>query len=236
MKVKFKVVDGPGARREFRIPLPKCLIGRNQDCHLRLKSEAISRHHCVVYVRGGKLLVQDLRSRNGTHVNDRLVQGECELGNGDELRLGPLVVKIQIDHERNASLTPTVNGASAIAVGYQAKAPCPLDDSSIAEWVEQADAIAQARRLNDPDTRRFEPRATDQPKVQPGSHAPSDANDQETTEGQEHATASSALERPVPKLRDQTTGPGKLPVPVATPSKDSSEAAENALKRFFGRR
>lgn len=150
MKVKFKVVDGPGAGREFGIPLPKCLIGRLQDCHVRLKSEAISRHHCVVYVRGGELHVRDLRSRNGTYVNDRQVQRECELRDGDELRLGPLVVKIQIDHERNASLTPTANRARAIAVGHQSKTPCPLDDGSIAEWVEQADAIAQARRLNDP--------------------------------------------------------------------------------------
>ena len=38
----------------------------------------------------GKLFVADLGSSNGTFVNGRRIQGEVELGHGDELEVGPV--------------------------------------------------------------------------------------------------------------------------------------------------
>ena len=56
MKVKLKVLKGSGAGKEIRIPTPKCLIGRSDECHMRPKSEAVSRRHCVLYVKDGKVV------------------------------------------------------------------------------------------------------------------------------------------------------------------------------------
>ena len=231
MKVKFKVVEGPGAGREFRIPLPKCLVGRSQDCHLRLKSEAISRHHCLVHVREGRVLVHDLRSRSGTYVNGRQVQMDCELKSGDELRLGPLVVQIQIDQERTVPPAATVIGASAPTVAHRSEPSIPLEDSTIAEWIDQADAIAQARRVGDPGTRRLELKPTNRPEVT-GSEGQSEASP-ETSGAQRQTAASSAVEYRVATLRDHNRTPGKLPTPAETGSKDSSDAAAKMLRRYF---
>lgn len=233
MKVKFRVVEGPGAGREFRIPIPKCVIGRSQDCHLRLNSEAISRHHCVVHVCAGKVFVRDLKSRNGTYVNGRQVPRDGELVNGDELRLGPLVVQIHIDHERHAFPAATVHEAGATTACHPSEARCPSEDGAVADWVEQADAIAQAQRLGDPETRRFELKAANRPKAQPGRPERSEASPESSGSREEAATSSVAEER-VARLRDHNRTPGKLPIPEEIPSKDSSEAAAKMLKRFFG--
>jgi len=99
MKVTFRVLQGPGVGRQFGIPTPRCLIGREEHCQFRPYSEAISPRHCVVYVRDGRLFVWDLKSRDGTFVNGQRIREDCELRGGDELRLGRLAFEVQIEHE-----------------------------------------------------------------------------------------------------------------------------------------
>ena len=48
------------------------MIGRGEDCDLRLQNRFVSRHHCELIVddRDQVLRVRDLGSQNGTFVND----------------------------------------------------------------------------------------------------------------------------------------------------------------------
>lgn len=82
--------------REIRVPLPKCLVGRNPECHLRFLHPAVSRRHCVLYACEGRLFVRDLDSRNGTLLNGHLLWDDRELKTGDELQLGPLILEVRI--------------------------------------------------------------------------------------------------------------------------------------------
>jgi predicted component of type VI protein secretion system len=54
----------------------------------------ISNRHCALWLRGGKISVEDLDSTNGTLVNKRQVKGEVELLDGDYIEIGPLVFQI----------------------------------------------------------------------------------------------------------------------------------------------
>lgn len=54
---------------------------------IRDNVEGVSRHHCSVYRRGDAVVVED-RSRYGTFVNDRRVDGSVEVRAGDVLRVG----------------------------------------------------------------------------------------------------------------------------------------------------
>jgi hypothetical protein len=45
------------------------LVGRRADCDLRLPQPGVSRIHCVLARTDGLLLLRDLGSTNGTHVN-----------------------------------------------------------------------------------------------------------------------------------------------------------------------
>ena len=53
MELRLKVLDGKHAGQEIRIPGPKFLIGRGDDCQLRPKSDSVSRRHCMLQIEKG---------------------------------------------------------------------------------------------------------------------------------------------------------------------------------------
>ena len=75
--------------REILVHKEEFLIGRGSDCDLRLRASAISRHHCLVRLRGVEAWVSDLGSSNGTYLNGARVRSQAELHRGDEIAVGP---------------------------------------------------------------------------------------------------------------------------------------------------
>ncbi len=45
------------------------LVGRNENCDLRLDHKSVSKLHCVIVKTDGLLILRDLGSTNGTRVN-----------------------------------------------------------------------------------------------------------------------------------------------------------------------
>ncbi len=68
------------------------LVGRAPDCHVRIDSPRISRHHARIRVAGAHALIQDLGSKNGTYVQSRRTEGPTTLADGDEICLGSAVL------------------------------------------------------------------------------------------------------------------------------------------------
>jgi pSer/pThr/pTyr-binding forkhead associated (FHA) protein len=97
MIVTFKVMNGHLTGKEFRLPVPKCVIGRAPECYVRINSEAVSRRHCTVYLRDGWPYVRDMNSRNGTFVNGLPITNDCELKPGDRLRVGNMNFEVNLD-------------------------------------------------------------------------------------------------------------------------------------------
>lgn len=83
----------PAVVRPTRFP---CLIGRGSDCDLRLFDPALSRHHCRLVWRDGRLLVEDLGSHNGTLVNGQKVTEPRVLAEGDSLWVGASVFAVRL--------------------------------------------------------------------------------------------------------------------------------------------
>jgi pSer/pThr/pTyr-binding forkhead associated (FHA) protein len=79
---------GTERTREISIVKEEFLIGRGADCDLRVNDEDISRHHCLIRVRGQEATLSDLGSSNGTFVNGKRVLIQVKLGSGDEIGLG----------------------------------------------------------------------------------------------------------------------------------------------------
>jgi pSer/pThr/pTyr-binding forkhead associated (FHA) protein len=57
------------------------LIGRQDDCDVRLDHKSVSKMHCVVVKTDGLLLLRDLGSTNGTRVNGTRVRRAALLPN-----------------------------------------------------------------------------------------------------------------------------------------------------------
>ena len=69
-------------------------LGRTPENDLAIPEEAISRHHCDLWINGDQLRVQDLRSKNGTFLRGRRVR-TAELKDGDVLILGDIAVRLE---------------------------------------------------------------------------------------------------------------------------------------------
>jgi diguanylate cyclase (GGDEF)-like protein len=72
-----------------QLPLGKgrCVIGRAEDTDLTLVSHDVSRHHAAVLFQGGRYIIEDLNSTNGTFVNGRTIEHHT-LSSGDEISVG----------------------------------------------------------------------------------------------------------------------------------------------------
>ncbi|MGD8792766.1 MAG: FHA domain-containing protein [Anaerolineae bacterium] len=71
-------------------------IGRQGDNTVVLSDPQVSRHHAEVSVQGGRWVVRDLGSANGTYVNGQHIVGRQVLNHGDLLRVGRSRFQVEI--------------------------------------------------------------------------------------------------------------------------------------------
>jgi len=129
MKLSLVVLT-PGKTEGKVIPitLSQFVIGRDPQCHLRPASAVISKRHCAILVRDGKLFLRDFDSTNGTFLNEEPVKGEVEVKHDDRLRVGPLLFGLRVE----MTTPPPVNRPTPPPPGKKAADPDMSDDDSIA--------------------------------------------------------------------------------------------------------
>ena len=65
----------------------KIILGRNQDCTVVLNVPAVSREHAVIRRIQGKFYIEDMKSRNGTFVNNKEVTTRTLLKDNDKIKI-----------------------------------------------------------------------------------------------------------------------------------------------------
>jgi pSer/pThr/pTyr-binding forkhead associated (FHA) protein len=94
-EVWLRVQVGAAKSRTVTIVGPKYVIGRDANCHLRLGSAMVSKHHAAIELRDRKVFVSDLGSTNGTIINGRTLRtAECEVQDGDRIQIGPVIATL----------------------------------------------------------------------------------------------------------------------------------------------
>ncbi len=63
-------------------------IGRSKDADVQIEDRYASGVHARIFSRDGRSYVEDMRSTNGTLLNDATLKGEAELIDGDLIRIG----------------------------------------------------------------------------------------------------------------------------------------------------
>jgi len=71
------------------------IVGRDEDCQMRIASSLVSRKHCVLRSTPEGILVRDLESQNGTYVNDVAIAEQFAMKPGDVLRVGSALFQVQ---------------------------------------------------------------------------------------------------------------------------------------------
>lgn len=87
----FIVVAGNSAGEVFHVTDEEQVIGRADDADIRIKDEALSRHHARVVLRGDRVVIEDLNSANGTFVGASKISSTV-LRDGDKVQLGPSTI------------------------------------------------------------------------------------------------------------------------------------------------
>jgi pSer/pThr/pTyr-binding forkhead associated (FHA) protein len=93
-ELSLEIVEGAGAGRMVAVA-GTVTMGRGRDADLVLADELVSRRHAQVTPDGPGAVVEDLGSRNGTHVNGERIHGPVRLEPGDQLQLGVSLVELR---------------------------------------------------------------------------------------------------------------------------------------------
>ena len=100
MRVRLVPIEG-GAPIEIAKDL--VLVGRKEDCDVRLDHKSVSKLHCVLVKTDGLLLLRDLGSTNGTRVNGQRVRRAALLPN-DQIQLASLRYTVQVGGDQPAAV------------------------------------------------------------------------------------------------------------------------------------
>lgn len=209
MDIQLVVAGGSKAGQIIPISYPKFLIGRADDCHLKPRSELISRYHCAIISEDGYVAARDLGSKNGVFLNGEKIAMEHELKNGDKLTIGPLEFFVHITVEVKPQKKPKVESISdavSRTVEIQSTTTPPDDkEAEIADWLLPAGESDQ-----DQETRTIDA---------------SEVYETIQQQAQEHAKKIEEQSKVQGPPTDQHKKPGD--------TANSRDAAANLLKNFF---
>lgn len=124
---KFVIKTGKHQGKTLKLPERDITIGRELECDIRITDSDVSRRHCQLIVLDEKISVIDLKSRNGTYVNDIAIQKETPLEPGALLRVGPMVFELvgaKKAVKKPSNYTPD-------------PADPPLSDDDISSWLSE---------------------------------------------------------------------------------------------------
>lgn len=97
------VIHGEGLGQRVVIDAAPVLVGRSQDADLVIAHKSVSREHCRIWLDAAGYRVRDLGATNTTRVNDRRIDGEAALVDGDQLTVGESILKFISEDSVEAS-------------------------------------------------------------------------------------------------------------------------------------
>lgn len=82
---------------ERQIPLAEGenVLGRGAEAAIRVDLGRVSRQHARIVVEGGRAILEDLGSKNGTYLRGQRIEGPAELADGDEIGVGTALLRFR---------------------------------------------------------------------------------------------------------------------------------------------
>src|SRR5437763_6557904 len=109
------------------------LVGRKEECDLRLDHKSVSKMHCVIVKTDGLLLLRDLGSTNGTRVNGQRVRRAALLPN-DQLSIANYKYRVHLGPDEPSVVaeehTQQMDAREVAELLRKAKAEKAMEDSA----------------------------------------------------------------------------------------------------------
>jgi FHA domain len=147
MKLILEVFTGRDSQFTFEHTGTEVDIGRDPGCHLVLSgalAQSVSWHHARIDCDPDGVRIMDLKSSNGTYLNDRRLSGPEQVRVGDHVRLGkggPYLRVVKLDLLPVAKPDPPRPPSVAKTVRERMGRPSPHGDDHHAD----PDQFVQAR-------------------------------------------------------------------------------------------
>ena len=125
---QFVMRSGPTPGVVFPLEGEQLTIGRDSTNGVAINDSEISRKHSRLMFQGGKYVIDDLGSTNGTFVNGQRLAGPVVLKAGDVVSLGEQIVLMYdaINSDAGATVAVSRKAVAAAAPPVQSYAPPPV--------------------------------------------------------------------------------------------------------------
>ena len=116
LKAKLVVVGGEAKQTEVRLKVLPTIIGRAREATLTLPHPLVSRQHCEIFEKNGRLYVKDLSSLNGTYLNNERIDGVQPFNPDQLLTLGNVTFRAVYELAENKETDAPSDPSQAPAV------------------------------------------------------------------------------------------------------------------------
>src|SRR5262245_61090484 len=120
--VPLRLVMRPGGVA-VELTRPDMLLGRHSEADIRLPLPDVSRRHCRFVFRDGFWYVRDLKSLNGTYVNEQPVEYTA-IFHGDTVRIGGFVFAVDLSGAAGAAEVVGTSDGVLLSIPH----PLPLPE------------------------------------------------------------------------------------------------------------
>ena len=109
-------VTGPAMGRRYPLENSQYVMGRHPDCDIVLESGSVSRQHARISKSGDSFLLEDMKSRNGSFVNGRLINEPTKLVEGDTIRICDIELNFHEDGQLSGLSASSVSEGSGLGI------------------------------------------------------------------------------------------------------------------------
>jgi serine phosphatase RsbU (regulator of sigma subunit) len=109
-------ITGPAMGRRYTLENNQYILGRHPDCDIVLESGSVSRQHAKLIKNGASFVLEDLKSRNGSFVNGRLVSEPTKLLEGDIIRICDIELNYHEDAQASGLTAKAASEGSGLGI------------------------------------------------------------------------------------------------------------------------
>ena len=127
--------SGPVTGQRWSLAKPEAVIGRDPDCDVVIPDRQVSRRHALLRKVDGGFELEDLGSKNGTHLNGTPLHGAQRLQDGDLIQVALVAKLAYVGSDATVPLRiETTPDGEVVSVGH-----LRLDNASRRVWLNEAE-------------------------------------------------------------------------------------------------
>ena len=126
---KLEILEGPDAGRKYEVEGGRLIIGRGDECDIRLNQGSISRHHAVLDYIDGDWYVEDLGSQNGVFVDGEKIE-RVKVAASTNIQFGTIMTAFD-PHFGGEAMSLTMDSADSGDDEYEEKVEEAIGEESI---------------------------------------------------------------------------------------------------------